>query len=103
MIISGKAGYEFSKHDAATSTGKGDAKSINAPDATYGTIISVENAPVRVTFDNRKPEDEYGILLPPGVHSFHFANDITFASASDEPATISVVWLKGSITNDPAA
>jgi hypothetical protein len=100
MIITGRVAYEFSKHDSATSTGRRDVQDFMAPEATYGTIISVESAPVRVTFDGRRPTAARGILLPPGVHLFPFANDIRFASSAAEPAAVSVVWLKGTITNE---
>jgi hypothetical protein len=103
MIISGRAAYEFADHDSANSTGTHDDKSLMAPDATHGTIISVESAPVRVTFDNQAPAEDYGILLPPGVHFLPFAKDIRFASTSDQPAAVSVVWLKGSIRNETSA
>ena len=103
MIISGRAGYEFADHDSQTSTGTDDDKSLMAPDATYGTIVSVESAPVRVTFDNERPAEDHGILLPPGVHFLPFAKDIRFLSISGERARISLVWLKGTITNATTA
>jgi hypothetical protein len=103
MIIRGIAAYEFADHDWATSTGTDDVKPLTVPEDRYGTIISVESAPVRVTFDGETPTPEHGLLLPPGVHFLPFARDITFASTSDERAAISVVWLKGTITNATTA
>lgn len=99
MIISGRVAYEFAEHDWASSTGRADAKPLTVPGDRYGTIISVESAPVRVTFDGETPTPEHGILLPPGLHFLPFASDIMFASTSDEPAAVSVVWLKGTITD----
>jgi hypothetical protein len=98
-IISGRVAYEFADHDGATSTGTEDIKHLMLPGDRYGTVISVESAPVRVTFDGRTPAPGTGILLPLGVHFLPFARDITFASTTDEPAAVSIVWLKGTITD----
>jgi hypothetical protein len=106
MIISrGVPAYEFAEHDSATSTGTGDVKEVMVPlpEGTYGTVISVESAAVRVTYDGQTPAPDHGIFLPPGVHFLPFAKDILFASASEEPAPISVVWLKGTTANETSA
>ena len=101
-IIAGMAGYDFDEHDSATSSGEGDEQQLIAPTDRYGTIVSVESAPVRVTFDGERATPEHGILLPPGVHFLPFARDIRFASTSEESAAVSIVWLKGIVSTKTA-
>jgi hypothetical protein len=88
--------FRFGRHDSETSSGPDDDKPLVAPEKTNAAIVSVESAPVRVSFDGERPSSSHGILLPPGIHFLPFAQSLLFVSAYEEEAAVSVIWLEAS-------
>jgi hypothetical protein len=100
FMIGGFANYSFSNHDSATSTGPGDPQQLSPPEHAAGMVFTVESPPVRVSFDGEEPNAERGLLLPQGVYGFPFAAPLGFVSTSEEPATVSVAWLRLKVTRE---
>lgn len=91
-------------HDVAVSSGTGDVGVLTPPEDTAGCVISVESAPVRITFDGERPTASYGILMRPGEHALPLGREIRFISTQEhESATVSVLWLRVKLASEPSA
>ena len=102
IIMGGMAEMAFAGHDWAVSEGPDDPRTISPPADATGVLLSVESASVRVTFDGTHPTASYGILLPVGAHAFPLKEEITFVSAEEGPAAVSVAWLKSTVSTRQA-
>jgi hypothetical protein len=98
IIMGGMAAMGFVSHDSTTSEGPDDPRTISPPPDATGVLLTVESVPVRVTFDGTHPTASYGLLLPVGAHAFPLKEEITFVSAEEGPAAVSVVWLKSTVS-----
>jgi hypothetical protein len=90
-------------HDAAVSSGPGDVGVLTPPEDTAGCVISVESAPVRITFDGERPTESYGLLMRPGEHALPLGREIRFISTEEQSATVSVLWLRVKLSGEPSA
>jgi hypothetical protein len=90
-------------HDAAVSSGPGDVGVLTPPEDTAGCVISVESAPVRITFDGERPTASYGIFMRPGEHALPLGREIRFISTEEQSATVSVLWLRVKLSGEPSA
>jgi hypothetical protein len=90
-------------HDVAVSSGPGDVGVLTPPEDTAGCVISVESAPVRITFDGERPTASYGILMRPGEHALPLGREIRFISTEEQSATVSVLWLRVKLSGEPSA
>jgi hypothetical protein len=91
-------------HDVAVSSGTADVGVLTPPENTAACVISVESAPVRVTFDGERPTASYGILMRPGEHALPLGREIRFVSTQEhESATVSVLWLRVKLAGEPSA
>jgi hypothetical protein len=75
----------------------GDAELLTAPSGTVECALSVEDAPIRVTFNDQDPR-ESGLLLRRGqfvTFPILEGESIRFAAAEENGgAQISVVWMR---------
>jgi hypothetical protein len=105
VIMYGRMEYDIvakGAHDVATSMGANDVGTLTPPDDASGLLASVEDEPVRMTFDGETPTPDHGVLVRPGEHFFPFAREIRFISVPEErAATISVVWVRVKLAPAP--
>jgi hypothetical protein len=105
VIMYGRLEYDTHHeraHDAAVSSGPGDVGVLTPPEDTAACVISVENVPVRITFDAQRPTPSYGLLMQPGEHALPLGREIRFVSTQDESATVSVLWLRVKLSGQPS-
>ena len=106
VILYGRMEYDIvtsGAHDVATSRGADDVAVLTPPDDASGFVLSVEDVPVRMTFDGEMPTPAYGVLLRPGESFFPFAREIRFISLHDQrAATTSVVWVRVKLAPAPS-
>ena len=106
VIMYGRLEYDVHHeraHDVAVSSGSGDVGVLTPPEETAGCVISIENAPVRITFDGERPTESYGILMRPGEHFLPLGREMRFVSTQEhESATVSVLWVRVKLSGQPS-
>jgi hypothetical protein len=106
VILYGRMEYDIvssGAHDVVTSTGAEDVGVLTPPDDASGFVLSVEDVPVRLTFDGKTPTASYGVLLRPGESFLPFAREIRFISVHDQrAATVSVLWIRVKLAPAPS-